>query len=674
MKLSKSSKNSDYRKIRLLVFLLLVFFTQSFAQENIIDWKTKNVITVENEESLLAKVMDSVLYLSTTRDTAFFPVAVPNDKKDVSKYIVIEFPVSNLGSKQCRVNAILNKKNWLEGSVLLQPGESDTLQILLFRKVDKINPPFNKMNGIGGDIGLFDFIDSTGLSSIRIGLTGKAPFTVAVGNIKAWGKYENREAISRQSGFFPFIDKYGQFIHKDWPGKVHSDADLASNLRSEELELQMLKGPESFNEFGGWKHGPTRKATGHFRVEKVSGKWWFIDPAGYLFWSNGADVIGTIQGLTLVEGRENYFQEVPADTNRYIDFYNNNLSRKYGPAWESHVLDLIPRRLQSWGLNTYGNWSQEKIFLRASQRAPYTINVNYKFPGLDGKDFKFPDVFDPVFVKSLEQAVARVAEKTANDKWCIGYFIDNELAIRNLTEAVMEQDASGYGKKQFVKYLTSRYSSIHVLNKVYNTKYKNWLEFAQQKKLPATAKADISYFNQVLIDTYYSTCKSLLKRYAAYKLYLGSRLDFHYFPDDTTVNFAVRIAAKYCDVISFNRYRFTNNELIMSKELDKPALIGEFHFGALDRGLPHPGLRSVKNQNQRAESYKSYINQALLNPYIIGVHWFQYADQPFTGRGDGENYQIGLVDVCDTPYPEMIKALRSISYIMYEVRYNPLNE
>jgi len=31
-------------------------------------------------------------------------------------------------------------------------------------------------------------------------------------------------------------------------------------------------------------------------------------------------------------------------------------------------------------------------------------------------------------------------------------------------------------------------------------------------------------------------------------------------------------------------------------------------------------------------------------------------DQPATGRNDGENYNIGFVDVTDRPYPELIKA------------------
>jgi hypothetical protein len=60
------------------------------------------------------------------------------------------------------------------------------------------------------------------------------------------------------------------------------------------------------------------------------------------------------------------------------------------------------------------------------------------------------------------------------------------------------------------------------------------------------------------------------------------------------------------------------------------------------------------SQEERAAAYKSYVEGALDNPLIVGTHWFQFGDQATTGRGDGENYQIGLLDACDTPYPEII--------------------
>ena len=65
---------------------------------------------------------------------------------------------------------------------------------------------------------------------------------------------------------------------------------------------------------------------------------------------------------------------------------------------------------------------------------------------------------------------------------------------------------------------------------------------------------------------------------------------------------------------------------------------------------------------------EDYVTGAVRNPCLVGTHWFQYSDQATTGRGDGENYQIGLVDICDNPYPETIQAVREVGQQMYKTR------
>jgi hypothetical protein len=104
------------------------------------------------------------------------------------------------------------------------------------------------------------------------------------------------------------------------------------------------------------------------------------------------------------------------------------------------------------------------------------------------------------------------------------------------------------------------------------------------------------------------------------------------------------------------------------RDVDRPAIIGEFHMGALDRGLFHTGLRSVIGQDQRAAGYRYYVEGALRNPAIVGAHWFQLYDESATGRRDGENYQIGFLDICDSPYRETVAAARDIGYRKYLVR------
>jgi hypothetical protein len=99
----------------------------------------------------------------------------------------------------------------------------------------------------------------------------------------------------------------------------------------------------------------------------------------------------------------------------------------------------------------------------------------------------------------------------------------------------------------------------------------------------------------------------------------------------------------------------------------RPVMIGEFHWGARDRGLPSTGLRAVASQADRGRAYRYYVEQGAALPDLVGAHYFQMNDQPVLGRYDGENFQIGLVDVCWTPYEELVTAARETHARLYQV-------
>ena len=104
------------------------------------------------------------------------------------------------------------------------------------------------------------------------------------------------------------------------------------------------------------------------------------------------------------------------------------------------------------------------------------------------------------------------------------------------------------------------------------------------------------------------------------------------------------------------------------EDLDCPAIIGEFHFGALDRGMFHTGL--VAAPTSGSGPIHPLRRKRGRHPCIVGCHWFQYVDQPTTGRTyDGENYNIGFVTVTDTPYPEMVEAARKVHGEVYGRRW-----
>ena len=121
--------------------------------------------------------------------------------------------------------------------------------------------------------------------------------------------------------------------------------------------------------------------------------------------------------------------------------------------------------------------------------------------------------------------------------------------------------------------------------------------------------------------------------------------------------------------MSVNIYQKSATADLPEGSEDKPMINGEFHFGALDRGLFHTGLVATQSQEERAACYTAFVRSCLAHPRYVGTHWFQWRDQALTGRGDGENYQIGFLTVTDQPYPELVDAARKIGAITYETRY-----
>jgi hypothetical protein len=119
-------------------------------------------------------------------------------------------------------------------------------------------------------------------------------------------------------------------------------------------------------------------------------------------------------------------------------------------------------------------------------------------------------------------------------------------------------------------------------------------------------------------------------------------------------------ACRGFDVFSLNVYA-VQPDLKSLDEIQRvtgrPIVIGEFHFGVPGRGLA-AGLVQVRDLAERGTAYRYYVEQAAAHPAVIGTTWFQWIDQPCTGRMDGENYNIGVVDVTDRPYPDLVDAMR----------------
>ena len=487
----------------------------------------------------------------------------------------------------------------------------------------------------------------------------------------------------------PLLDRFGQFRPRSWPGKFSAEQTWAQLKQQEQADLESHTGPKDRTQYGGWSKGPQLEATGFFRVQKVTGQWWLVDPDGRLFWSHGVDCV-TPGTSTPISDREHYFETLPEPGSVFATFYGQgswaphgyykdhtpyrtydfgraNLLRKYGEKWSHVFTEKTHRRLRSWGLNTIGNWSDRGI--RMVRTTPYVGTFNVKAPPIQGSTGywgRFPDPFDPEFRAATRRAVAHEKALGIGDPWCIGYFVDNELAwgdVPSLAMATLKSPADQIAKQIFVDDLKARYNSIDALNAQWDTSHGSWQALLDCTDSPESKNAgpDLRAYYARIAEQYFGVIREEFKRLAPQQLYLGCRFAW-------VNDVAAQAAARYCDVITYNRYEDTVATFTLPQDLDHPVMIGEFHFGALDRGLFHTGLVATKNQADRAAHYKAYVQGALRNPSIIGTHWFQYRDQATTGRGDGENYQIGFVDICDSPYPELRQACREVGYSLYEYR------
>ncbi|HBJ95160.1 MAG TPA: beta-agarase, partial [Lentisphaeria bacterium] len=281
--------------------------------------------------------------------------------------------------------------------------------------------------------------------------------------------------------------------------------------------------------------------------------------------------------------------------------------------------------------------------------------------------------FDPEFeVKMTSILRDRAAtnsdvRKSLTDPMCIGYFIDNELQFNNIFDGVMKAPADQPAKREFVRGLEAKYKTVDALNKAWNSSFADWNAVAENHK-PMKAKEfrnDQLDFLKRFADRYFSLCRKGIKSTAPHRLYLGCR-----FVGFRQSDIFWSAAAEHCDVISVNSYSYSLANIVTKNFHDKPVLIGEFHFGTYDRGMFSASLCPVYDQNERATAYTRYLQGLLVNPSIVGAHWFQFRDQPLTGRWDGEGYQIGFVDVADTPYPELTRAAREFGENMYQYRMN----
>jgi hypothetical protein len=375
-----------------------------------------------------------------------------------------------------------------------------------------------------------------------------------------------------------------------------------------------------------------REATGFFRVEKVDGAWWLIDPAGARFVSRG---LNTVSPRDLQAWRAANGEEEPLDLPKWAE--------------ETHAL------MVGNGFNTLGAWSAVDPFFANGRPLPYTrvlhvasafgteLGVAYARFGNTGFQEEALPVFHRDFPDFCERLIARETAQAREDPWLIGYFSDNELPFRkdNILKRFLALPESDDNHLEARRHLEEKYGRFDPND--------------------ITPQDDTDFCRHV-IDTYFRVVSTALRRADPNHLFLGTR--FHGMALQNPDLF--KAAGKYVDVISVNYYHRWDPELERIAQWEawsnRPLLVTEFYARRIPEARmdgPGAGYR-VENERDRGLFYQNFVAGLLESPHCIGWHWHRFSDYANAAEGITQ----GIVTPAGQPHAEVLSLMQAANRVL----------
>lgn len=492
------------------------------------------------------------------------------------------------------------------------------------------------------------------------------------------------------------VDRYGQYAFQNWSGKVRTDADLLNQVQTEAATLQ---NEPVIAELAGTTQLPNMGAQGKWRLgQSASGSWYFVHPNGNPFWSLGVNNV-SYEAATTLDNRAGLFQELPPQNPEWgspftmrrtgdggwvngVDFHIANLQKKFGSQWLSSFNALTMRRLPKWGFNSIGAWSMDQFYgstmpymrFLSTQGFPKKLNVPFAPWG------PLPDPFDAQFVPWMATAFVPGIKPWNNDPNFMGVYVDNEpgwclrgspARYNQVPITALNADPSQPAKAAFMSRLQAKYSTIDALNAAWQTSYSSWgtLNASSGYGSPAinaAMSADFSAFITLYAQTYYGGIRNALNQLNLSGLYMGSRNVIDWTPDEV---FAA--SEPYIDGHSINLYVNQDIAFPYIAQLNKPVLISEYGYSAIDRGHSTYGMPTeTGSQADRAQDVQRYLLRALATPNVVGAQCMCYSDLSVAGRCfDNLRWNAGLVDVADNPFQEVVAAYQAIGRSIYQLHH-----
>ena len=479
----------------------------------------------------------------------------------------------------------------------------------------------------------------------------------------------------------PFIDEFGQVKYGQWDTKVTDEAQLKSDVADEQKRLATMPPAAGGDVYGGSASlGWRETGSGFYRVVRHGKQWWLITPTGLPCFYTGVCTAPMLTGNgTPVKGREYVFADLPpkdgpfaaawgkgvwgeAD-NEYVSFDTANLIRKFGDGWQAKEQALTTQRLKAFGFSGLGKWSEPY------GGVPYVGCLFHPKDPPSGKGKL--DVFDDAARAQFVAAIREQIEPKKDDPFLVGWSVGNERPETVLNDdlaAMLAAPTATPAKLAMIK---------HAIATIYGNDaakcaaaWKATGTTAEQiaaQPLVAPA-ADVEPLRQFFADAYYKFIQDTVKSLDANHLYLGYWIVPGWWQNESDWS----LIAKHCDVIGYDHYAETFVDPSIEKliaQTDMPVLCGEFSYPPTyggERGMGAFFLVTTPDEKTSGERYQRWMQSAGKNPWCVGGLWFEYRDEPVTGRGPGsgpaltydEHYAFGIVDVTDRPKWAMVERMR----------------
>jgi hypothetical protein len=278
------------------------------------------------------------------------------------------------------------------------------------------------------------------------------------------------------------------------------------------------------------------------------------------------------------------------------------------------------------------------------------------------------DAFHPDFEGEAHRLAHHSLRGFKDDPWLLGHFMDNELDWDSFAERLLAAPGDLPAKQWALGTLQQRYHNVEALNAAWGTTAENFAAlrwpFKHDQTPTGAAARDMRELGGAFAQRWHSTWARAIRAADPHHLVLGSRIHLgDIYPE------VIAASAMYVDVMSLNHYRHGPDVAMLERVYaiaQKPIFIGEYGHNSLEEGLLTTAV-PVASASERGTGFRYYTEQLAALPYVIGSHYFQYWDEPITGRFDSETAYNGFVNVADIPSEPLVAAARATNARIYAV-------